>query len=94
MDQTEDHQIPKINTFAELFEHIVYDWGFGDKRNLVRESDGNFYCNKTYISPTELSYKTERYEITNEAVFKKLEKFYELLQTTEMEKVLFEPEKE
>ena len=79
----------KINTFKELFEHIAYDWGF-DQDNLIRQSDGTFYCNKTYISPTELSYKTEKYEITNEAVFKKLEIFYGLLQTTETERVLFE----
>jgi hypothetical protein len=85
----ENHPRPKINTFAELFDHITYDWGF-DKRNLVREADGNFWVNKTYITPTELSYKTERYEITNEAVFQKLEKFYELLQTTETEKILFQ----
>jgi len=86
----EDHEEAKISTFAELFEHIAYDWGFGDRKNLVRQSDGTFYCNKTYITPTELTYKTSHYKITNEAVFKKLEIFYGLLQTTETERILYE----
>ncbi len=86
MPRTEE---PTISTFAELFEHLAYDWGF-DKKGLVRDSDGSFWVNKTTITPTELSYKTERYRITNEAVFKKLEIFYGLLQTTETERVLFE----
>lgn len=81
----------KIITFKDLFEHIVYDWGFdSDKINLYKDEEGNFHINKTYITPEELTYKTERYTISNPLIFKKLEKFYELLQETEIEKILYE----
>jgi len=79
----------EIKTFKELFEHLAYDWGFGDRTNLYKEEDGTFVCNKTYITPTRLSYKTENYDITNPMVFKKLEIFYGLLQETETEKILY-----
>lgn len=78
-----------ITTFHELMDLIAYDWGF-DKRNLERFPNGEFSINKTYITSTEVSYKTERWIIKNPIVYHKLNKFYELLQETELEKTLYE----
>jgi len=75
----------KINTFAELMDLISYDWY---EKGL--QKDGELYhLNKLSISPTEASYKTELYDITNPLVYQKLEKFYELLQETTLQKSLY-----
>lgn len=70
------HEIKKID-FKEVLEQIIYDWGF-DSENLNKDDNGNFYINKTYITPEKMTYKTETYYLNKDA-FKKLESFWKLL---------------
>lgn len=79
----------KIYTFNDLMHFIAYDWGHSGEYSL-RKMEGGYRINKTYIFPTELRYKTGTYPIMNPIVYEKLEKFYELLQVTELEKALYE----
>lgn len=76
-----DDREEKIETFAELFEHIEYDWGFshGEKNLQFNKKDNMFWINKTYITPTHLSYKTWLYPIAS-GVFEDLIIFYNLLE--------------
>jgi hypothetical protein len=72
----------KIDTFKSLLTHILYDWGFGMKTPyLNKDSDNDFWINKTYIYKKEdkyyLDYKTESYEVSPKA-FEKFSKFYDL----------------
>lgn len=78
-----------IDTFAQLMDELAYDWGFGDSDTLHKEKDGRYWINKTTVTPTELTYKTSRFKITNPLVYAKLEKFYELLQEEKLEGMLY-----
>lgn len=78
-----------INTFAELMEHIMSDWGFGIGPERLVKEDGYYWINKTHITPTSLTYKTSMYIITNPLVYKKLEQFYKLLQESNTSKTLY-----
>lgn len=51
---------PKIETFKEVFDWITYDL---DNNYELRKVDGGFVVNKLYITKTELSYKTELFEL-------------------------------
>jgi len=90
-------RIPEINSFVELVDLIAYDWSWdnsiktnkADKLPLLKLSDTEYVINKTYITPTRVSYKTSNWKITNPMVFRKLEIFYELLQDKEAEDILF-----
>lgn len=66
----------EISTFKEVFDWICYD--FDSCYDLSKDSKGNFVVNKLYITPTELSYKTEIYNISNPDIFKKVSILYSL----------------
>ena len=87
MDDESKYDV-EISTFAQLMEEIASDWGFGGKDRLMK-GDGYYWINKTHITPTEVSYKTSLYKITNPLVYAKLEKFYELLQEEKHENLLY-----
>ena len=78
-----DQEMPDkttIDTFKDLMNEIVYSWEY-PTYDLQKDSDGNFYLNKLYISPTEVSYKTSNYNLAP-GVFEDLERFYRFLQST------------
>ncbi|MDB4330283.1 hypothetical protein N9948_01005 [bacterium] len=52
----------EITDFKEVFEWINYD--YEQHYGLNKDANGNFYVNKLYITPTELSYKTELYKLS------------------------------
>lgn len=65
----------KISDFKELFDWICYD--YEDHYGLKKDSEGNFYINKLYISRDKLTYKTETYDL-EKGMFEKVEKLYSL----------------
>jgi hypothetical protein len=73
----------KIHCFKELMNEIAWSWLY-PSHEFVKDEKGNFYCNKLYITPTEVSYKLERYELAP-GVFEDVERFYEFLEGTENE---------
>lgn len=68
--------IDPVKTFKELMDWIMYDWDY--RYSLKKDSVGNFYVNKLYITKTHLTYKTECAEL-EQGLFEKLEKLWELL---------------
>lgn len=66
----------KINDFKEVFDWICYD--YEQKYGFNRDSDGNFYFNKLYISKDLLAYKTENYSLAP-GLYEKVDCLYSLL---------------
>jgi len=65
-----------MKSFRDVAEFIFYD--LDNNYSLKKDSKGNFYVNKLYITPTQLSYKTELYSL-KPGLFNKVEKLYRLL---------------
>jgi len=67
---------PKITTFREVFDWIMYDWD--NHYELTKAKDGTFNVNKLYIGPNFLQYKTECYEI-DKNLYNKVNQLYEIM---------------
>lgn len=65
-----------ITNFLDVFNEIAYDWEL--HYGLTKHEDGSYSVNKLYITPTEMSYKTDRWKLAP-GVFDKVEKLYRLL---------------
>ena len=65
-----------ITNFLDVFNEIAWDWE--SQYGMTKHLDGSFSINKLYITPTEMSYKTDNW-ILAPGVFEKVEKFYNLL---------------
>ena len=62
-------------TFEELLGELRWSWVPGE-HNILKHEDGTYSCNKLYIEPERVAYKTSNYEI-NEETFLKFKRFYE-----------------
>jgi hypothetical protein len=67
----------KIEKFAEVFEWISYD--YEKHYPLKKIDDDTFVVNKLTITRTELSYKTEFFELAP-GLFEKVFEFWRLFQ--------------
>lgn len=70
-----------IESFKELMNEISWSWDY-PLHELLREKDGSFVLNKLYISPTEVMYKEDCWDLAP-GVFEKVVKFYEFLKEVE-----------
>lgn len=69
-----------IETFRQLMDEITYSWEPGyELERHARDDHWAFSLNKLFITPTEVSYKLERWRLAS-GVFEKLETFWQLLQ--------------
>ena len=67
-----------ITSFKELMDEIAYS--FTDtKERYINLGNGDYVFNKLYISPTEVSYKTDLWKLDSK-VYQKFLKFMELLE--------------
>lgn len=69
-----------IRSFKELLCEISWSWEY-PMYDLVDEGDG-FSLNKLFITPTRVTYKTERWELAP-GVYEDVRRFYEFLKSTE-----------
>lgn len=67
----------KLETFQEVFDWITYD--LDDNYKLKLRDDGMFTVNKLAITRTELSYKTELFELAP-GLYDKVMVFYRLFE--------------
>jgi hypothetical protein len=71
----------RFGTFKELMNEIAYSMDFNYDLTEYRDDEGNiesYNLNKLYILPTEVSYKTDRWDLAP-GVFEKVTEFYKLL---------------
>lgn len=76
---TED--TPQITSFKELMNEIGYSWEYPNY-DILKHSDGTYSLNKLYIDSEQVSYKTDRWALT-EGVFEEFESFYNFLEMLE-----------
>lgn len=73
--------LAKITSLKDLLNEIVWSYDY-PQYDFIKYSDGTYGLNKLYIEHSQVSYKTDRWELAA-GVFEQFEKFYDLLQETE-----------
>ena len=70
----------RISSFKELLNEIMWSWEY-PSYDFDKDEKGNFHLNKLYITPIDVTYKLEHWELAP-GVFEEVQRFYEFLEST------------